>query len=340
MSENRSELKILKNKETKDEEEVTLKGIFKKINNLTKARRLLIMFSLGMVNIDKVIAEFRVELKKMNRKKVGRKFTYPDSFIMYAGILQQETGLPFRKLHKELKKQFSEFEIPSSSTLHDRMSKLKVDACKDMVSKNTAMFTFIIDATGFSQFAGKLWIDEKNNKKRKGFVKLHILIDLETQAILSFSVTTDKTADSSQFKTLVNDGIEISERINTTGKKLKYVAKADKGYDTAANHKHCEEEGITDHIAIKINAKSNGNTARNKQARTQLCYSSKSKNSKKLSKETCKKNQKEWMEAVGYGQRSLVEAVFSAMKRMFGEKIRAKKMGKHTSRNTFQDCSL
>ena len=43
---------------------------------------------------------------------------------MYAGILQQETQLSFRKLHKELEKQFSEFKIPSSSTLHDQLTQM------------------------------------------------------------------------------------------------------------------------------------------------------------------------------------------------------------------------
>ena len=290
----------------------------------SRVRTLVILFTLGIIDIDDFQEEIVRELKKMNVKKRGGQFIYPDSFMAFAFILKCMHGWSYRTLVEELKKCFPDYSIPARATLHDRFSKNDIDLFNDILVDITKSMSIAMDSSGFRQHAGSKWIEYKWKINRAGFVKAHLLIDVKTKTVLACSVTTDKTADSSLFIPL------IKELLQTFGKDLDNVSIiifADKVYDTNAIHQFCKDNGIIAIIPVKKDARADRNNARSKQAQIQFTFGSRYKDVQKISKARRLKYQNKWKQETSYGQRAAVEGVFSTIKRLFGEDIKSKNWG-------------
>ena len=106
--------------------------------------------------------------------------------------------------------------------------------------------------------------------------------------------------------------------------------RADAGYDMRQIFEYCKGLGIVPLVRIKKNANSRaGGVGRTRglAAQDQLCGND--PGLKRLAAlDECERvqNQKDWKRRVGYGQRWLVEIVFSSLKRMFGGSVNAVKM--------------
>jgi hypothetical protein len=60
------------------------------------------------------------------------------------------------------------------------------------------------------------WIREKwnnNNKKRRGFIKIYVAVNVRTKKILSMEVTKEDVYDGKMLKKLVDNVVVVSERI-------------------------------------------------------------------------------------------------------------------------------
>jgi len=109
--------------------------------------------------------------------------------------------------------------------------------------------TVAIDATGFdleqkSYYYRTVW---KNNhrQKRKNFMKLSAVVDVEKQLILTYKIRKFPSHDTKDFKPLI--------------KGLKCVkVLADKGYDSRSNRKFVFKKGAEPYIPFRKNSGRNG----------------------------------------------------------------------------------
>ena len=141
---------------------------------------------------------------------------------------------------------------------------------------------------------------DKWNVKKKGYLKIHIAVDIKTKKILSMKVTDEHVHDSKALPELVNNIIK-SDNMTTIGKLF-----ADGAYDGNDIFRYLSDNGILPCIKVRKNARvrwKKGNILRN------------------LSVISQKKDLQRWKDSVSYGKRWIVETVFSSIKRMFGEYV-------------------
>jgi hypothetical protein len=128
----------------------------------------------------------------------------------------------------------------------------------------------------------------------------HVAVDIKKKKVVSLEVTSEEVHDSKVMKKLVDHASE-----NNDVKR----ALADGAYDSKSNFQYLSDNGIEAAIKVRRNSsgKSNG------------CYP------RKLVVLQQMKNFKKWKHSVSYGHRWMAETVFSAVKRMFGEYVMARK---------------
>ncbi len=325
---NKSTFKVLKDKKVQNKERNKIRRIAKQLSNGSTVRYVLLLFEFGVIDIEELAELFSKELKKMNAKKRGGQYAYSESFLRCAAMIRAKRGLSYRELEDELKRFFPDFDIPAYTTLFTRINDKEVDILNDIVVADHFKEVILsLDASGFTQHAGGRWIEfrfekEKDKVKKKGFVKLHPIIDVKTKAILGCTITTDSEADSSQFIELVEFALGMLQKCcNINDIEIKILA--DKGYDTVEIFEYCKKRGIKPIIPIRYTAKTYLETVRSKTAQIQLTFGSKCKDVTKITKKDRLKNQARWGRKNGYGERSASEGVFSTMKRLFGEGLKS-----------------
>ena len=155
----------------------------------------------------------------------------------------------------------------------------------------------VVDSSGFSLKTSSKWFDIRIKRKsnKKDYLKLHIVMDVETGIILHFSITDWKGSDSKEFKRLISD-------LPRLGK----VA-GDKAYSSRANCQAVADKKGKPFLCFKANAtgKAKGYPAW------------------QISFRAYTDNPGEWMDE--YHIRSIIEAAFSSLKRCWGPDIKSVK---------------
>jgi hypothetical protein len=196
--------------------------------------------------------------------------------------------------------------IPDYTTISRRINRLDIKIRDTTDSKNMQFedeyLVIAIDSTGIKVTNRGQWMREKwnVNNKNKGYLKIHIAVDVKTKKILSMKVTDEHVHDSKALPELV-DNIIKSDGMTTTGKLF-----ADAAYEGNDIFRYLSDNGILPCIKVRKNAKvrwKKGNFLRN------------------LSVLAQRNDLQEWKDSVSYGQRWIVETVFSCIKRMFGEYV-------------------
>jgi len=236
------------------------------------------------------------ELVKLNKKKRGRPYDYPDSLFKFCMVLYHLFNQRYRQVEGLLKKLsilVPGLPAPDFSTPCRRFKKIDL---KIPLPKDDEPFVVAVDSTGVKVTNRGDWMREKHGKKHRGWIKVHIAVDVKTNQILTLEVTDEKTADPHMFKPLL-------EPI----KKLKDVL-GDGAYDTYDCYEYCMSDRGLDPPGLKIrdNAKRKGQTPRAYAVR-----------------EFQKLGYKKWKKKHNYGMRWDSEGFFSGEKRTFGETVRA-----------------
>lgn len=233
-------------------------------------------------------------LNRRVKHGMGRPYEYSDSLMLAISALKTYFNLPFRQtegLLRVMKKQLKLKKVPDYSTINRRFSKVEVPVRGD--SKEPVVIA--VDATGVKVTNRGEWMRENYGKRRKGYVKLHIAVDVRSKKVLSVKVTDEKKHDSTQLMPLIKD----------IGSGVKKVI-GDGAYDARHIFNDLDKLGIQPAIRVRDNsvAKARGSLARK---RTVVAY---------------RKDPERWKEDNGYGQRWQCEAAFSSIKRRFGEFVR------------------
>ena len=249
-----------------------------------------------------VIDNWDTELEKMNEGKEGRKFVYPDSFIKLLGYMRAYFHLPYRQTEGVVREHASSTlpSIPDYSRICRRINRLNISISDvDKSSLHDDYFVIAIDSTGIKVSNRGEWIRHKWNVKR-GYLKIHVAVDIKRKRILSLQVTSEQVHDGKVLPLLIDD-ITIKQN------KVIETAIMDGSYDNNKNFQFLSFKGIQPAVKVRKNSRcrKTNHYLRNKTVKMQ------------------KNNLQEWKDNVRYGQRWIVETVFSCIKRMFGEYVTA-----------------
>jgi len=151
--------------------------------NRSLVRRGEILFSYGFLD------EWDMVLAKMNENKKGRKFIYPESFILVIGYMRIYFHLPYRQTEGIIKATGKSLpNHPSYGHICKRINSLKADFNSGIKADGDEDLTIAIDSTGIKVTNRGQWIRDKWNVRTKGYLKIHIAVNLKTKKILSMKV--------------------------------------------------------------------------------------------------------------------------------------------------------
>ena len=247
------------------------------------------------------IEEWEQELEMANRGKEGARFQFPGGLIKLLGFIRFLFHLPYRQTEgfvKALSKYMEGLPAPDYTTLHKRMNRLNVDLGVKDIQPDEPL-SIAVDASGIKVANSGDWI-RRVWKVRKGYLKIHLAVDVKHKEIVAIEVTSEKVGDNAMLKPLVNAVM-----------RKRHVARvlADGSYDTRETFSFLSNHFVDAAIKVRSNAvpKSRGCTARKLAVAEQL------------------KDYSTWRSKHRYGLRWRAEGAFSVLKRLFGEYVTAKK---------------
>lgn len=241
------------------------------------------------------------ELQEMNEGKEGARFRYPDSFIRLLGFMHSYLHLPYRQLEgfiKVLSTYVEGLKTPDYSSMSWRMSRMPMKLDRSLL-KSGEDVVIALDATGIKVADRGDWIRHQW-KARRGFLKIHVAVDVKEKRILSLEVTDERVGDGRKLKPLVEDA---SQNVHVS----KVIA--DGIYDSKGNFRYLAGRGIEPVIPVR----------RNSSRKAGGCMP------RKLVAQEYLQDPKAWKRRHGYGQRWMVETAFSSFKRIFGEHVTSHK---------------
>lgn len=253
---------------------------------------------------------FKIVMKLCSKCKIPLYFSkycnkiYTNVQHLYLLVAQNYSNFGYRKFVESLYDSKIPFyislrKIPHFTTLQKFAKRLKASFLDKLIFQTKSLFEkqgtiFGTDSTGMEldHASHHYCLRINRTKPVKGFVKFNMISDLYNKIILVTKIRKKKRHDSYDF-------IPMYNKI----KKLDFdYFVADKGYDGEKNHEVIFRSGKTSLISLKCQE--------NKLHRTKGRF---------------RKKVKRHFEHGIYTQRNLTESIFSAIKRKFGAKLKARK---------------
>jgi hypothetical protein len=260
----------------------------------------------GLVKRGEILLDLRIldrwdsELEEMNDGKEGGRYVYPEIFVRLLGYMHLLFHLPYRQTEgfmKALRRFDSRIMVPDYSTIDRRVNRLNVKLSEEDYGNDLVI---AVDASGIKVSNRGDWMRRKW-RVRRGYLKIHIAVDVKRKKILALKVTDEKVGDERMLQTLVEEASKKAKIAKTIG---------DGAYDTKRSFRYLDARKIEPVIKVRRDASS----------RAGGCMP------RKLVAQEYLRNPKAWKRRHGYGQRWMVETAFSSLKRTFGEYVSAKTM--------------
>ena len=237
------------------------------------------------------------ELVLMNARKVGAPFKFPKSLIELQAVWHAKS-FPFRAIEGMTRDLCKIGQLPdynNYSTANRRMNQLEYSLALPK-AESIAVFS---DGTGLQAVAGGEYLREKYGKKNRRWVQIIILGDPVTKEPVSYEVNIIQESEADSTKRQVEDMLAQGVNITALG--------GDGAMDQMALWNFLQEQGIASVIKPDKNAlEDTDNDLRNRHAKER------------------KKSYRKWARKHKYGLRwPATEGIFSAIKRIFGETLRA-----------------
>ena len=206
---------------------------------------------------------------------------------------RQTEGITQRHAHGKVP------SIPDYTTINRRINRLDIKIKDDNKGEEfeDEYLIIAIDRTDIKVTNRGQWMKEKWNIKKNGYLKIHISVNVKSKKILSIKVTDEHVHDSKAVPELVENIIKSDSVTTAIGKLF-----GDGAYESNEIFRYLGENGILPCIKVRKNARvgwKKGNILRN------------------LSVLAQKNDLQMWKDSESYGQRWIVETVFSSIKRMF-----------------------
>jgi hypothetical protein len=260
----------------------------------------------GLVKRGEILLDLRIldrwdsELAEMNDGKEGGRYVYPEIFVRLLGYMHLLFHLPYRQTEgflKALRRFDSRIEVPDYSTIDRRVNRLNVKLSEKDYGNDLVI---AVDASGIKVSNRGDWMRHKW-RMRRGYLKIHIAVDVKLKRILALEVTDEKVGDERMLQPLVEEASKKAKIAKTIG---------DGAYDTKSSFRYLDAKKIEPVIKVRRDASS----------RAGGCVP------RKLVAQEYLRDPEAWKRRHGYGQRWMVESVFSSLKRTFGEYVSAKTM--------------
>jgi hypothetical protein len=238
------------------------------------------------------------ELEEMNRGKVGQPYDYPNSLIEVQGMFHAKS-LDYRMIEGITQQLVVIAQLPAAndySTINRRVNKIDTKI-KNKPRKIRALFN---DGSGFQAINGGEYLREKYGKKNRRWIQVTLLGDPDEKEPVSFEVNIIQSSEADSARKQLDDLLASGAKITAMG--------GDGAMDEMKLWKFLQEKKIKPIIKPDKNARTDTDCElRNK-----------------VVKERNKFGYKKWARKNKYGFRwPATEGIFSAVKRMFGEQIRA-----------------
>jgi len=221
--------------------------------------------------------------------------------ILKVGFNQTYDGIEAYLKESETFKQYFD-GTPGHSVIHRGMKKLSIKYIRKVMNRVTRFLrrkgmNIAVDSTGFRTSNSSTWYDIriKRKNKRKDCIKLHISMDIDTGIIHWFTMTPWNRHDSKEFENLIKHLPELGATFG------------DKAYSSRRNYQLVVDKNGIPFLCFKDNAT---NKAKGKPA--WIVHIRK-----------YKKDKETWLSA--YHFRSIVESVFSSIKKRWGSFLNSKK---------------
>jgi hypothetical protein len=250
------------------------------------------------------IKQWETHLAEMNYGKRGRPFQYPSLFIDWMACVHIFLQMPYRQMEgftRKLSKFVPNIRSADYTTLFRRIKlmDLPIKINPEMLTDEVVV---AVDSTGIKVTNRGEWMREKW-RVRRGWIKVHAMIDVETNQILGIEVTDESVQDDQVFEPLANQAIknsDVSPIVQILG---------DGAYDRNHIFNYLEKNDIHSGIKTRTNAArtSHGSAYRAECVRERDALG----------------GYRNWVDEIEYGKRWKVEGLFSSVKRIFGESVRA-----------------
>jgi hypothetical protein len=241
------------------------------------------------------LRRWRYELKRVNHGRRGRPFVLPPAMAPVVQRMLVSMRLSWRALEGVLSALLP-VKAPDFTTIWKRLSR---EEAEPVVPPRSAIVA--IDSTGFSSTVRGEWLRD-HWRKRRGFMKAHVAIDVASLDVLAVVVTGDSVHDAEAFVPLV-------QQVLDRGVMIRRVL-ADGAYDSRKNFDLLRRHGIEGGIKVRKNAsmRSGGvSFARPLAVRERNFLGAWL-----------------WERRYAYSLRWMIEYVFSAVKRTLGAEVRSR----------------
>jgi len=275
------------------------RGIYQSKRNWKKYNEKLVMRGYFYIN-PSFLETWNDEIKQMNAGKIGQPYLYPNSMIETLAILHCKS-FDYRALEGlmlGLSKGYKfEFPVIDYSTICRRVNAL--DVTFPVENENIAFNDIVgCDGTGIKVSNRGEWMRQKW-KIRRGWIKVTMLANKKGK-IIDVIVGTETMKENFAFRKML--------KIHHKSINIVY---GDGAYDTKENFELCRQLKINPVFKIRENASNNANGSMFR---------------KSFVEEYKNLGYEKWSKKNKYGNRWLcTEVIFSAVKRINGEYVRATK---------------
>ncbi len=247
-------------------------------------------------------------LKPMRRKRHqnGRPRIFSHPLIQLLLLLKIQYRLTYRALEGFAKDILpllhEEIKLPSYSIICRRAP--EIGALLPKLSKRRPE-VIMLDATGIKVFGEGEWKVKVHGKtKRRKWIKIHVAMDAKTQEVVGLEVSEGTMSDCSVGPKLIKKSPDSAKM---------YLA--DGGYDT----KRCRKAIMDKNAEALIPPRRNAKCDPKLQERNRAVSERRGLGHDKIGISL-------WGKLTGYSKRSLVEASFSRLKRLYGGAFYSRKM--------------
>ena len=166
--------------------------------------------ALGRSIVLRLDPEWDVQLTEMNRSKRGRPFKYSDLMMGSIAYLRYTLGKSLRITEGLARAMLWNSETPDHVTIWRRTcaksvtiqgNKIKID------TKDDKTYVLMADSTGVTTTGKGRWIEFKWDIKCS-YIKMHILVEEESQKILAFRLTDIRGGDAQNLPGMLDEALE------------------------------------------------------------------------------------------------------------------------------------
>ncbi|MCK5560416.1 MAG: IS5 family transposase [Thermoplasmata archaeon] len=273
---------------------------YKDIRNWVEYNERLVKRGEFYITLD-FIKHWDQELEKLNFKKNGRPYEYPNSFMQFSALVHEIFHLPYRQMEgffRKLSEFISGLKAADYTTFFKRIAKLTLNIENENLPEEIIL---ALDSSGIKVTNRGDWMRKKWRVQR-GWIKVHIAVDALSKKLVALEITDESVGDNRKFKDLIKQ----AEKNLSSSKIIRVLA--DGAYDTKAAFNLLCKKQIEAGIKIRKNAST---IARG------------SPNRAKYVRELMDIGYNTWKKKYQYGHRWASEGYLSGVKRIFGESVNA-----------------